>query len=115
MTFVFLGLAAGGTCALLRYQVFTMLATCVVVAAGATFVGVVSQTPAWAIVASVVGALAALEFTYVAVALTRHLVQSRRQLPQVQAAVGKQLRAELELPYDLPLKLDALIGRLPAG
>ena len=33
-------------------------------------------------------------------------------MPQVQAAIGRQLRAELEAPRSLPPELDALVTQL---
>jgi hypothetical protein len=36
-------------------------------------------------------------------------------MPQVQAAIGQQLRAELEVPCDLPPEMASLVLRLKAA
>src|SRR5271163_645541 len=48
-----------------------------------------------------VGSIVVLQFTYVAVSLTHHLVHSRRLIPRAQAAISEQLGAELETPRSL--------------
>jgi hypothetical protein len=115
MAFVILGVVFGAFCALLRYGVLMMLALSALLAVGVVLGGIIFHTHIWAIAAEAVGSIAASQFTCVAVSLTRHLVHSRRLIPQVQAAIGQQLGAELEVPRSLPPELSALVAQLQAA
>jgi hypothetical protein len=75
MAFFVIGVAIGGLCVLLHYRVFMMLALSGLLAVSTVLGGVIFQTP-WAIVAEAVGSLVTLQFTYVAVGVTLHLIYS---------------------------------------
>ena len=81
-------------------------------AVGVVLMGIASGTYPGVIAAEVFGSIAAPQFAFVAVSLTDHLIRSFRLIPQVQAAIGRQLRAELEAPRSLPPELDALVTQL---
>jgi hypothetical protein len=115
MAFVVFGVAVGGLSALFRCRVFMMIALSALLAVGTVLTGIIFHTHPWVIVADTVGAIVALQFTYVAASLTHHLVHSRRLIPQVQTAIGGRLGAELEAPRSLPPELSALVAQLPNG
>jgi hypothetical protein len=112
MAFLVVGVAIGGLCALLHYRVFMMLALSALLAVSTVLGGVIFHTNPWAIVVEAVGSLVALQFTYVAVGVTYHLIYSRTLIPQVQAAVGEQLGIELESQRSLPPGLSDLVAQL---
>jgi hypothetical protein len=112
MVFVVFGVAIGGLCALLRHRVLMMIVLSALLAVGAALAGTIFHTHPWVIVTEAVGSIVALQFTYVAVSLTHHVVRSRTLIPQVQAAIGEQLGGELEAPRSLPPELSRLIARL---
>jgi hypothetical protein len=74
--------------------------------------GIILHANPWVIATEVFGSIAASQFTYVAVSLTNHLVHSRGLIPQIQAAIGRQLSIQLEVPRSLPPELSALVARL---
>ena len=47
-----------------------------------------------------------------AVSLTNYLIRRTRLIPQVRAAIGQQLRDELEVPRSLPPELATLVTQL---
>jgi hypothetical protein len=112
MTFVMFGVAAGVSCALLRYPLLPLLPMGALLAAGAALTGIALGTHPGVIVAEVFGAIAAPQFVYVAISLTDHLTRLARLIPQAQAAIGKQLSSELEVPRDLPPELATLVAQL---
>ena len=61
------------------------------------------------------GCIAAVQVSYLALGLTLDLFPSDNVIPQVQAAIGQQLRAELEVPCDLPPEMASLVLRLKAA
>ena len=112
MMFVMFGVAAGVSVAFLRYPFLPLPLIGVLLAVGVVLMGIASGTYLGVIAAEVFGSIAAPQFAFVAVSLTDHLIRSFRLIPQVQAAIGRQLRAELEAPRSLPPELDALVTRL---
>ena len=60
----------------------------------------------------VFGTIAASQLAFVAVSLTHYRVRSTRLIPHVQAAIGKELRTELEVQRSVPPKLAVLVARL---
>jgi len=115
MVFVFFSVAMGGLCALLRYRASMMLALSASLALGTVLVGTAFHVhPLW-IISDTFGSVVAFQFTYVGVSLAYHLVHSRRLIPEVQAAIGKQLGADLEAPRGLPPELSALVAQLPTS
>jgi hypothetical protein len=112
MAFVMFGVAAGVSCALLRYPFLPLLPIGAVLAAGAALIGIACGSHPGVIGAEIFGSIAAPQFAFIAVSLADHYVRSKTLIPQVQAAIGRQLRAELEVPHTLPLELAALAARL---
>jgi hypothetical protein len=112
MLFVMFGVAAGVSWAFLRYPFLPLPLIGVLLAVGAVLTGIAFGTHPGVIAAEVFGSVAAPQFAFVAVSLTNHLVSSSRLMAQVQAAIGRQLRAELEAPLSLPPELAALVTQL---
>ena len=114
------GVAAGIGCVFVRYPVFLLIITvCPLLAAGALLSGIRFGTPAWLIVVEVFGSIAAPQVTFMAVslahfALRRYLARARssKLMPQVRAAIGQQLRAELEVPRTLSPDLAHLVSQI---
>ena len=74
--------------------------------------GIVLRSHPGVIAVEVFGSIAAPQFAFVAVSLTDHLIRRTRLVPQVRAAIGQQLRAELEVPRSLPPELATLVTQL---
>ena len=89
MIFVTFGVAAGVSCALLRYPFFPLVPTGTLFATGAVLTGVVPRTHPGVIVLEAFGSLVASQFAFVAMGLTRVFVRSTRLIAHVQAAIGK--------------------------
>jgi hypothetical protein len=115
MAFVILGAVIGASCALLRRRLLLILALSALLALVATLGGTILHADRWMIAAMVFGSVAALQLTYVAVGLMLHLVRFRKLIPPIQTAIGRRLRAELEVPRSLPPELSALVARLRAA
>jgi hypothetical protein len=100
--------AVGVLCGVLcvRYPALVLLPLGALLAAGTALSGIALHTHPGIIAAEVFGSVAASQLTYVAVSLTRHLVRWRRPpshlIPQVQAAIGQELRTQLDVPRKLP-------------
>jgi hypothetical protein len=92
MLFVMLGLAVGALYALLRYPFLPLLPMGVLLAAGAVLMGIVCGTHPGLIAAEVIGCIAAPQFAFVSITLADQFIRSTKLVPQVQAAIGKQLR-----------------------
>jgi hypothetical protein len=112
MMFVMFGIAAGISCALLRYAFLPVLPLGALLAAGAALVGIACASHPGVIAAEVFGSIAAPQFAFIVVSLADHYIRSKRQIPQMQWAIGRQLRAELKAPRTLPVELAALVTRL---
>jgi len=115
MAFVVLGIVIGGSCALLRRRVWAMIALSVLLAGIAALGGMSLHSHPWVIAAQVFGSVIALQFVYAAVSLAVHLARFRKLMPHVQTVIGRQLRAELEVPRNLPPELSALVAQLQAA
>ena len=109
MMFVVLGVAAGVLCAFLRYPFFSLAAVGALLAAGAVLA---LRAHPGVIAVEVFGSVAVPQLAFVAVSLTDHLIRRTRLIPQVRAAIGQQLRAELEVPRSLPSELATLVTQL---
>jgi hypothetical protein len=112
-----IAVATGIGCVFVRYPVFLLVAACPLLAAGALLSGIRFGTPAWLIVVEVFGSIAAPQVTFMAVSLAlfafkRHLARSSKLIPQAQTAIGRQLRAELEVPGILSPDLARLVSQL---
>ena len=112
MMFVTFGVAAGVLCALLRYPFFPLLPASALLATGAVSTGIALGTHPGVTALEVFGTIAASQLAFVAVSLTHYRVRSTRLIPHVQAAIGKELRTELEVPRSVPPKLAVLVARL---
>ena len=92
MMFVTVSLAVGALCALLRYPFLTLLPTGVLLAAGAVLMGIVCGTHPGLIAAEAFGCIAASQFAFLSTTLADQFIRSTKLGPQIQAAIGKQLR-----------------------
>jgi hypothetical protein len=115
MAFIVVGIAIGASCALLRHRVFMMLALSALLAPVVALVGFGLHAHPWVIAAQTLGSITALQFVYVAVGLTLHLVRFGKLIPHVQTAIGDQLGAELEVPRGLTPELSVLMARLQSA
>jgi hypothetical protein len=115
MAFIVVGVAIGASCALLRHRVFMMLALSALLGPVVVLIGFGLHAHPWLIAAQTLGSIAALQFVYVAVGLTLHLVRFGKLIPHVQTAIGVRLRAELEVPRGLTPELSVLVARLEAS
>jgi hypothetical protein len=112
MIFLSLAGAAGLSCAFLRYPFFLLLPVGVLLAVGATLMGIAHATYPGVIVAEVFGAIVVPQFLFAAVSLSQHLIRSSRLIPEAREAIGRQLRVELKAPRRLPPELAALVAQL---
>jgi hypothetical protein len=96
----------------LRYPFLPLLPIAALLAAGAALMGIAFGSHPGVIAAEVFGSIAAPQFAFMAVSLADHYIRSTRLIPQVQAAIGRQLRTELEVPRSLPPELAALVTQL---
>jgi len=112
MAFIIFGVAIGALCALLRYPVLAMVPLSALLAVAAVLNGIITHAHPGVIAIEVFGSVAASQLTYASVSLTHHLVRSRKLVLEVQAAIGQELRTELEVPRSLPPELSALVTQL---
>ena len=126
MAFVFFGIgiailfgaATGLVCALLRlrYQALVLLPLSAGLALGSVLSGIALHAHPVVVATGVFGAVIASQLAYVAVSLTHHFVHGRRLtshlLPHIQASIGQRLRAELEVPHNMPAELSRLLAQL---
>ncbi len=112
MMFVTFGVAAGLLCALLCYPFFPLLPASALLATGAVLTGIALGTHPGVTALEVFGTIAASQLAFVTVSLTYYRVRSTRLIPHVQAAIGKELRTEPEVPRSVPPKLAVLVARL---
>jgi hypothetical protein len=112
MTIIIFGGAIGALCALLRYRALIVVPLSCLLTAAAVLNGVIIHAHVAVVAIEVFGSVIALQLMYVTVGLTRHLVRSKGVVFEVQAAIGKELRTELEVPRTLPPKLSRLVVQL---
>jgi hypothetical protein len=112
MAFIIFGIAIGALCALFRYRVLMIVPLSCLLAAAAALNGMIIHAHVSVIATEVLGGVVALQFMYVSVSVTRHLVGSKNMVLEVQTAIGKELRTELEVPRNLPPELSALVTQL---
>jgi hypothetical protein len=112
MVFVIFGVAIGALCAVLRYPALMMLPLGGLLIGGAALNGIIVHAHPMVIATEVFGSIAASQFAYASVSLTRHLVRSREAVRQAQAAIGQELRAQLKVPRGMPSELSALVAQL---
>jgi hypothetical protein len=97
-------------------MIFMVFAVGGLLAVGVVVTGIILGAHPEVIAVEVFGCIAVPQFAFVAVSLTDHLVRRtirrRRLTPQVRAAIGQQLRTELEMPRSLPPELATLVTQL---
>jgi hypothetical protein len=112
-----LAVAAGIGCAFVRHPVLFLIALCPLLA-GLALVGLILfGTPPGVMVAEAFGSIATSQVTFVAAGLAhlgfkRYLARSSKLIPQVQTAIGQQLRDELDVPRTLSPDLARLVSQL---
>jgi hypothetical protein len=106
------GIAIGALCALFRYHGFLVVALSALLAPVVALGSIALHAPPWLVAAQVCGSVVALQFVYVSVGLTLHLVRFGKLIPHVQTAIGDRLRAELQVPRGLTPELSILVARL---
>jgi hypothetical protein len=112
-----IAVAVGLVCAFVRRPVFLLIFLCPLLGAGTMLSGVHFGTPARLIVAEALGSVAAPQITFIAISLAvfafkQRFARSRELIPHAQAAIGRQLRTELELPHTLSPELAHLVSQL---
>jgi hypothetical protein len=112
LAFVILCTLIGVACALLHRGVLLILAVSVLLAVVAVLGGLFLHSASWGIAAAVVGSVAASQSAYTAAGLTLHLIRFGKLILPAQTAIGRQLRAQLEVPRSLPPELFALVAQL---
>jgi hypothetical protein len=112
MAFIVFGVVIGALRALLRCPVLVLIPLSGLLAAAAVLNGIIIHADTGIIATEVLGSLVASQLIYVSVSLTQHLVRSRNAMLEIQAAIGRELRTELEVPRGLPPDLSALVTRL---
>jgi hypothetical protein len=112
MVFVALGAVAGTVLAVRRCPFFLLVPIVGFLAVGALLFGIIHGSQPGTIGVEVLGSLAAPQLVYLAVSLTADLTRSTRLIPQVQTAIGQELRAQLEVPGDLPPQMARLVTQL---
>jgi ABC-type uncharacterized transport system permease subunit len=112
MLLIILGLATGVSFALLRCTALQLVAVSALIAAAGLLAGIAFSIRPAVIAAEILGSITTLQFSFVAVSLTRHLTRSLTLIPHMQAAIGDQLHSELEVPRSFPPKMGALVIRL---
>ena len=112
MVFVALGAVAGLLLAVRRYPFFLLAPIVGFLAVGALLFGIIHGSHPGTIGLEVLGSVAAPQLVYLAVNLTADLTRSTRLIPHVQTAIGQELRAQLEVPRDLPPQMARLVTQL---
>jgi hypothetical protein len=115
MAFIIVGVAIGALCALLRHRVFMMFALSALLGPVVALIGFGLHAHPWVIAVQTLGTITALQFVYIAVGLTLHLVRFGKLIPHAQTAIGDRLRTELEVPCGLTSELSVLVARLEAS
>jgi hypothetical protein len=113
---IIIGGLAGALCGVLCFRVFVIFPIAVILILLGSAIGVTVHAYLWTILAEIVGSIAALQMAYAAVSLSLDWSASSGDVPSfIRAAIGRQLRAELEAPRDLPPELSMLVARLRAN
>jgi hypothetical protein len=114
MLFVLVGAAAGAYLTSRSYTVFALFPVVVFCAAGAMLTGIVASNDPGIIAIEVLGAIASPQIAFVVASLRAYLRATSRLrfLQSMQAAIGHELRTELEVPRGLPPQMAALVIKL---
>jgi hypothetical protein len=113
MVMAIAGIVVGAIFAFLRLRVFVVAPFSLLFALFGVFGGIVIHAHVWLIVVAALGSVAAVQLTYAALGLMLNNVRLSGAVPELQAAIGQRLRAELEVPPKLSPELSALVARLP--
>jgi hypothetical protein len=113
MATVIAGIFVGAMCGLFRLRVFVLVPVSAILAVCSVASGIIAHADLWTIVIAVPVSLGAVQLAYAAVSLMLNFLRLRAVVPEMQAAIGQRLRAELEVPQALPPELSALVARLP--
>jgi hypothetical protein len=112
VVFVVVSIIVGLVVGLRRCPFFLLVPLAAVLAGGTLFIGIIHGVHPGVIGVEVIGSVAALQLAYLSVSLTTYLTRSAGLMPQIQAAIGVQLRNELEIPRSLPPRMAVLVGQL---
>jgi hypothetical protein len=116
MAFAMVSIAMGAVCALRHHKVFALLLLSTFLAVGIVLSEIICQSRPWLIATEALMAISAVQLAYVGITLPLHLFRSTRSMfPSVQAAIGSQLRSELEVRDILPLELSLFAAQLRAA
>ena len=107
--FVALGAVAGLVLAVRRYPFFLLAPIVGFLAVGALLFGMSTGVIRARLELKCSGLW---QLVYLAVSLIADLTRSTRLIPHVQTAIGQELRAELEVPRDLPPQMARLVTQL---
>jgi hypothetical protein len=115
MSFVAVSAAAGTLLALLRGRVLLVILASAALAIAVTSICLALgyQLGPSALVGF--GSIAAVQASYLALGLTLDVFSFVDLIPEVQTAIGQQLRTEFEVPSDLPPKMARLVSLLEAA
>jgi hypothetical protein len=115
MVFIAVGTAIGTLLALLRGGVLLVILVNAFFAIVVALCGLLLGYHLGLSVLVGFGSVTAVQVSHLAFGLALDLFPSKNFMPEVQAAIGQQLRAELEVPCDLPPEMTSLVLRLQAA
>jgi hypothetical protein len=115
MAIVMLSALAGALCGLFRCRVIIIIPLTAAIVLVSVTNGLVVHTDTWLVVTEAIGSIAVLQATYASIGLALRRLRSQPDLPFIQATIGRELRAELEIPRNLPPYLSTLVARLQAA
>jgi hypothetical protein len=115
MAFVAVGASIGTLLALLRGRVLLVILVSAFFAMVVALCGLLLGYSLGVSALVGFGSVAAVQAFYLALGLTLDLLPAQNSMSQIQAAIGQQLRAELEAPSDLPPEMANLVSRLAAA
>src|SRR5262249_6092041 len=112
MVFVAVGAVAGLVLAVRRYPFFLLVPIIGFLAVCAMLFRIIHRRHPGTIGVEVLGSVAVPQLVYLALSLTADLTRPTRLIPHVQTAIGQELRAQLEVPRDLPPQMARLMTQL---
>jgi hypothetical protein len=115
MAFVAVGSATGTLLAMLRGHILLVMLVSAFFAVVVALCGILLGNSLGLSAVVGFGSVAAVQVSYTAWALALAQEQSENFIVQIQAAIGPQLRTEIEVPADLPPQMATLVLRLEAA